>query len=73
MSAKQLVLSGNLLAHPRVKSLLGWEAIPLRAAVDQGVAGGQPAETIHAKLGFLIGIHECPRQTTGPQGRIDTR
>lgn len=37
LSAKQLVLSGNLLAHPRVKSLLGWEAIPLRVAVDQGV------------------------------------
>ena len=37
LSAKQLVLSGNLLAHPRVKSLLGWNAIPLRSAVDPGV------------------------------------
>ena len=36
LAARRLVLSGNLLAHPRGKSLLGWDAIPLRSAVPKG-------------------------------------
>ncbi|WP_413440585.1 NAD(P)-binding protein [Synechococcus sp. MIT S1220] len=36
LAARRLVLSGNLLAHPRGKSLMRWDAIPLRAAVTKG-------------------------------------
>lgn len=37
LEAKQLVLSGTLLAHPRSLALLGWPDVPLRQAVAEGI------------------------------------
>ena len=32
-----LILSGNLLAHPRSLAMLGWKEVPLRQAVPEGI------------------------------------
>ena len=37
LAAERMVLSGNLLAHPRGKLLLGWDAVPLRSAIAKGL------------------------------------
>ena len=37
LKAKRLVLSGNLLAHPRSLKMLAWGDVPLRSAVAEGV------------------------------------
>ena len=37
LKAKRLVLSGNLLAHPRSLKMLAWDDVPLRSAVAEGV------------------------------------
>ena len=37
LKAKRLVLSGNLLAHPRSLAMLQWNDVPLRTAVPKGV------------------------------------
>ena len=37
LRGRRLVLSGTLLAHPRSLAMLGWEEVPLRAAVPEGV------------------------------------
>ena len=36
LKAKRLVLSGNLLAHPRSLAMLQWNDVPLRTAVPKG-------------------------------------
>ena len=36
LQAKRLVLSGNLLAHPRSLAMLKWDDAPLRTAVPEG-------------------------------------
>jgi predicted NAD/FAD-dependent oxidoreductase len=36
LQAKRLVLSGNLLAHPRSLAMLQWDDVPLRTAVPKG-------------------------------------
>ena len=36
LQAKRLVLSGNLLAHPRSLAMLKWDDVPLRTAVPEG-------------------------------------
>ena len=36
LKAKRLVLSGNLLAHPRSLAMLQWNDVPLRSAVPKG-------------------------------------
>lgn len=36
LQAKALVLSGNLLAHPRSLKMLGWRGVPLREAIPTG-------------------------------------
>ena len=37
LTAKHLVLSGTLLAHPRSLRMLAWDDVPLRSAVAEGV------------------------------------
>ena len=37
ISARRLVLSGSLLAHPRSLAMLAWSDVPLRSAVRAGV------------------------------------
>ena len=39
LRGRSLVLSGNLLAHPRSLAMLNWPDVPLRAAVPPGVDG----------------------------------
>ena len=36
LQAKRLVMSGNLLAHPRSLAMLNWKDVPLRTAVPKG-------------------------------------
>ena len=36
IKCKKLILSGNLLAHPRSLAMLDWEDVPLRSAVPKG-------------------------------------
>ena len=37
LKARRLVLSGNLLAHPRSLKMLAWDDVPLRSAIEEGV------------------------------------
>ena len=43
LRAQRLVLSGTLLAHPRSLKMLGWDDVPLRSAVAEGVDVGLDA------------------------------
>ena len=43
LRAQRLVLSGNLLAHPRSLKMLAWDDVPLRSAVAEGVDVGLDA------------------------------